>query len=77
MLKDEIATALLDTEPVTSKTLHLVTTHVAENVGSSSCILDMIDLSFVYGSPHSYEKFLKVHIFTKHKIVSLIFKNVF
>ncbi|KAK4871539.1 hypothetical protein RN001_015663 [Aquatica leii] len=66
LLKDEIATALLDIDLITSDTLNFVISHVSDNVGCSSCLLDTIDLSFVYGSVHSYDKF--VQEFAKIKI---------
>ncbi|KAF5284426.1 hypothetical protein FQR65_LT13560 [Abscondita terminalis] len=66
LLKDEIATALLDIDSVTADTLNFVIGHVSDNVGCSSCVLDTIDLSFVYGSVDSYDKF--VQEFAKIKI---------
>ncbi|KAK5639276.1 hypothetical protein RI129_011768 [Pyrocoelia pectoralis] len=59
LLKDEIATALLDVEDVTSETLHFVINHVTDNVGCPSCVLDCIDLNFVYGPLHSYDRFVQ------------------
>ncbi|KAF5294731.1 hypothetical protein FQA39_LY00215 [Lamprigera yunnana] len=59
LLKDEIATALLDIDIVTPETLSFVMNHVSDNVGCSSCVLDIIDLNFVYGSSHSYDKFVQ------------------
>lgn len=58
LLQDEICTALLDLEPVTIQTLHYVMQHV-NNSGPvrSSCLLDSIDLNFVYASEHSHQKF--------------------
>lgn len=60
MLKDEIATSLLDIEPVTSTTLNFVMKHVSDSGNRTSCLLEVIGLNFVYGSSQSYEKFVQV-----------------
>ncbi|CAH1153732.1 unnamed protein product [Phaedon cochleariae] len=60
LLRDEICTALLDVDPVTSDTLNYVMNHVAE--GSkvrTSCVLDVINLNFVFATPQSHEKFVQ------------------
>ncbi|XP_025829072.1 KICSTOR complex protein SZT2-like [Agrilus planipennis] len=59
LLRDEIATALLDMNPVTPETLNFVINHVIKSPGRSSCILDRVDLHFVYESHQSHEKFVK------------------
>lgn len=59
LLKDEIATSLLDIEPVSISSLHFVIKHVSDSISRSSCLLEIIDLNFVYGSSHSYEKFVQ------------------
>ncbi|KAJ8923504.1 hypothetical protein NQ315_010082 [Exocentrus adspersus] len=68
LLQDEICTALLDVEPVTVETLNFVMKHVVEGIRShpSSCILENIDLNFVYASAQSHEKF--VQEFTKLRL---------
>lgn len=67
MLQDEICTSLLDVEPVTTETLNFVMKHVMEATPlRSSCILDIIDLNFVYASAQSHEKF--VQEFSKLKL---------
>nr|XP_023016879.1 KICSTOR complex protein SZT2-like [Leptinotarsa decemlineata] len=49
LLKDEICTALLDVDPVTSKTLNYVMDHVStSSPDRTSCVLDVIHLNFVY-----------------------------
>lgn len=64
---DEIVTSLLDIYPVTTNTLNYVMKHVTTSAGKRfSCILDIIDLNFVYGSNKSYEKF--VQEFSKVKL---------
>ncbi|KAJ8966990.1 hypothetical protein NQ317_011191 [Molorchus minor] len=60
LLHDEICTSLLDIEPVASETLNSVMKHV--NEGSpirSSCVLDIIDLNFVYSCAESHDKFIQ------------------
>ncbi|CAH0562057.1 unnamed protein product [Brassicogethes aeneus] len=67
LLKDEIATALLDIEPVKPDTLNFVTSHVT--TGSqmrASCVMDIIKLNFVYACRQSSEKF--VEEFSKIKL---------
>ncbi|XP_017776135.1 PREDICTED: protein SZT2-like [Nicrophorus vespilloides] len=60
LLQDEITTALLDIEPVTSDTLQFVMKHVTESHNiRCSCILEKIDLNFVYKTNESYEKFVQ------------------
>lgn len=54
-----MATSLLDVEPVTLSTLNFVIKHVQESTSRTSCLLDIIDLTFVYGSNQSYEKFVQ------------------
>lgn len=54
-----MATSLLDVEPVTLSTLNFVIKHVQESTSRTSCLLDIIDLTFVYGSNKSYEKFVR------------------
>lgn len=68
LLKDEIATALLDIDSVTSNTLNLVMKHIAESKGRSSCIMEVIHLNFVFDSNESHEKF--VEEFVKIKVPS-------
>lgn len=61
LLCDEICTALLDKDPVTTDTLNYVMAHVNEGISrvTTSCVQDVIKLHFVYASPHSYEKFVE------------------
>lgn len=67
LLQDEICTALLDVELVTIDTLNFVMKHVMEATPlRSSCVLDIIDLNFVYASMQSHEKF--VQEFSKLKL---------
>ncbi|RZC33025.1 SZT2-like, partial [Asbolus verrucosus] len=66
LLKDEIATALLDIDTVTLNTLNYVMKHVTESKGRSSCIMDVINLNFVFGSGESHEKFIEE--FAKMKV---------
>ncbi|KAG5885699.1 hypothetical protein JTB14_002313 [Gonioctena quinquepunctata] len=59
-LQDEICTALLDVDPVTSETLNYVMDHVTNGrTDRTSCILDIINLNFVYSSSQSHEKFIE------------------
>lgn len=58
LLQDEICTALLDNENVSIDTLNYVMNHVSNSSPSrSSCMLETINLNFVYSSLQSYEKF--------------------
>ncbi|XP_018578793.1 KICSTOR complex protein SZT2 isoform X1 [Anoplophora glabripennis] len=67
LLQDEICTSLLDVESVTAETLGFVMKHVMEATPlRSSCVLDIIDLNFVYASAQSHEKF--VQEFSKLKL---------
>jgi hypothetical protein len=66
LLKDEIATALLDIDSVKSNTLDYVMKHVAESKVRPSCIMDVIHLNFVFGSSQSHGKFIEE--FAKMKI---------
>lgn len=67
LLQDEICTSLLDVEPVTLDTLSFIMKHVMEATPlRSSCVLDIIDLNFVYASVQSHEKF--VQEFSKLKL---------
>ncbi|KAJ3640250.1 hypothetical protein Zmor_003559 [Zophobas morio] len=66
LLKDEIATALLDIDSVTMNTLDYIMRHVAESTTRFSCIMDIINLNFVFGSGQSQAKFIEE--FTKMKI---------
>ncbi|VEN57127.1 unnamed protein product, partial [Callosobruchus maculatus] len=60
LLRDEICTALLDSEPVTIETLNYVIKHVSDGTAiRSSCLLDHINLNFVYSTGQSYEKFME------------------
>nr|CAH7745694.1 unnamed protein product [Callosobruchus chinensis] len=60
LLRDEICTALLDSEPVTMDTLNYVIAHVSDSTSfGASCALDRINLNFVYSTGQSYEKFLE------------------
>ncbi|CAH1982611.1 unnamed protein product [Acanthoscelides obtectus] len=60
LLRDEICTALLDQEPVSTDTLNYVIKHVSDGTAiRSSCVLDHINLNFVYATAQSYEKFLE------------------
>lgn len=60
LLKDEIATSLLDEDPVMIETLDLVTNHVVDSITSSSCKLDIVELDFVFNTYNSYEQFVEV-----------------
>lgn len=60
LLRDEIATALLDLEPVSIETLNMVIEHVESSTYKVSCKKDIINLNFVYGASHSRNKFLQV-----------------
>lgn len=60
LLRDEIATALLDLEPVSIETLNMVIEHVESSPYKVSCKKDIINLNFVYGASHSRNKFLQV-----------------
>ncbi|XP_063994970.1 KICSTOR complex protein SZT2-like [Diachasmimorpha longicaudata] len=57
LLRDEIATALLDRTPATEETLDFVAKHVAESSGTTSCHLDKVPLQFVFSSSNSAPKF--------------------
>lgn len=58
LLQDEICTALLDQEQVSIETLNYVMNHVSNSSPvRSSCMLETINLNFVYASLQSYEKF--------------------
>ncbi|XP_008200755.1 KICSTOR complex protein SZT2 isoform X3 [Tribolium castaneum] len=59
LLKDEIATALLDVDSVSLGTLEYVMRHVADSKSRSSCIMDVISLNFVFGSNQSHSKFVE------------------
>ncbi|KRT81662.1 hypothetical protein AMK59_5321, partial [Oryctes borbonicus] len=59
LLKDEIATSLLDIEPVTISTLKFISKHITDSTSRKSCVLDIIDLNFVYEPSQSYEKFVQ------------------
>lgn len=59
LLKDEIATALLDVEPVTSSTLNTIVSHVSHSTGKPSCDIDKINLNFVYNTAESYNNFVE------------------
>lgn len=60
LLRDEIATALLDLEPVSQETLNMVIEHVETSGSKFSCKKDVIHLNFVYGATHSRNKFIQV-----------------
>ncbi|KAJ8945629.1 hypothetical protein NQ314_009160 [Rhamnusium bicolor] len=67
LLQDEICTSLLDVDPITSDTLNFIMKHVNEgNPVRSSCVLDIIDLNFVFASIQSHERF--VQEFSKLKL---------
>lgn len=59
LLKDEMATALLDTEPLRIETLNMVIQHVENSCDKISCKKDIINLNFVYGASQSHSKFLQ------------------
>ncbi|KAK0161678.1 hypothetical protein PV327_008097 [Microctonus hyperodae] len=59
LLRDEIATALLDTNLPTYETLDFVSRHVAESSGRTSCHLDRVPLHFVFSSTNSAPKFFQ------------------
>ncbi|CAG9855485.1 unnamed protein product [Phyllotreta striolata] len=61
LLQDEMCTALLDKDPVTTDTLDYVMTHVDQGTMrlTKSCVQDVIKLNFVYSTPNSYEKFVE------------------
>ncbi|KAL3289662.1 hypothetical protein HHI36_023070, partial [Cryptolaemus montrouzieri] len=59
LLKDEIATALLDVEPITASTLTTIVHHVSHSTGKPSCDLDKITLNFVYDTFQSYSIFME------------------
>uniref|UniRef100_A0A0C9R6N5 Szt2 protein n=1 Tax=Fopius arisanus TaxID=64838 RepID=A0A0C9R6N5_9HYME len=57
LLRDEIATALLDSSPPTEETLEFVAKHVSESSGRTSCHIDKVPLQFVFSSSNSAPKF--------------------
>lgn len=59
LLKDEIVTSLLDIEPVTINTLKFISKHITDSMSRKSCVLDIIDLNFVYEPSKSYERFVQ------------------
>ncbi|XP_034939533.1 KICSTOR complex protein SZT2-like [Chelonus insularis] len=59
LLRDEIATALLDFSPPTEETLNFVARHVAESSGKTSCHFDKVPLHFVLSSPGNTPKFME------------------
>ncbi|GJQ67112.1 hypothetical protein Trydic_g21981 [Trypoxylus dichotomus] len=59
LLKDEIATSLLDIEPVTITTLKFISKHITNSTSRKSCVLDIIDLNFVYEPSQSHKKFVQ------------------
>lgn len=59
LLRDEIATRLLDIEPVTTDTLQTVIKHINESMDKISCKKEVINLNFIYGTPQGMAKFLE------------------
>lgn len=59
LLKDEMATSLLDVEPISMDTLNMVIQHVENSIDKTSCKKDVINLNFVYGATQSHTKFLQ------------------
>ncbi|XP_056646993.1 KICSTOR complex protein SZT2-like isoform X1 [Diorhabda sublineata] len=61
LLRDEICTALLDQDPVSTETLNYAMNHITEGVSrnANSCVQDVIKLNFVYATPQSHEKFVE------------------
>ncbi|XP_043281050.1 KICSTOR complex protein SZT2-like isoform X2 [Venturia canescens] len=57
LLKDEIATALLDKSPPSEETLKFVAQHVSDSNDRPSCHKDKVPLQFVYSSNNSSPKF--------------------
>ena len=62
-LNDEIAVFLLDSLQIAESTLIFVANHVANSIGRYSCVLNTVNLNFVFGIKHSLEKFIEVNIY--------------
>uniref|UniRef100_T1IR37 A-kinase anchor protein 2 C-terminal domain-containing protein n=1 Tax=Strigamia maritima TaxID=126957 RepID=T1IR37_STRMM len=58
MLRDEIASAMLEFYPLTEKTLDMVTSHVQSSPGRPGCVVEEVALQFVFGSEQSLDKFI-------------------
>lgn len=71
---DEIITSLLDIHPIDANRLNYVMKHVRDNAFSrSSCIQNVIDLSFVYGCSKSFDRFIEE--FSKLKLPPYVLRK--
>lgn len=71
---DEIITSLLDIYPIDSHRLNYVMKHVSDNaLTRSSCIQNVIDLSFVYGCNKSFDRFIEE--FSKLKLPPYVLRK--
>ncbi|XP_023223130.1 KICSTOR complex protein SZT2-like [Centruroides sculpturatus] len=57
MLQDEIASAALNTYPLTVTTLEMVAKHVKNSTQYPCCLMEEVPLQFVFGSDISLDKF--------------------
>ncbi|CAG2053923.1 unnamed protein product [Timema podura] len=57
LMKDEIASFLLDIMPLKEDTLKFVADHVCSSPGRSSCLMEKVPLQFVFGPDQSMERF--------------------
>lgn len=49
LMKDEIVTFMLDSSPVTSDILKMVCDHIESSSNASTCLIEKVPLSFVFG----------------------------
>lgn len=62
-MRDEIVTFMLDTSPVTSQTLKMVCDHIEFSSNATTCFIEKVPLSFVFGKEAtSLNNFLQVII---------------
>ena len=60
LLRDEIASSLRQTVPVTAETLEMVANHVSSSKNKPCCVTHSVPLQFVYGPEQSLTHFIQV-----------------
>ena len=62
LLRDEIACAMRNIFPVTVSTLDTVAQHVQTASDTVNCIVERVPLQFVFGSDHSFARYVEVSL---------------
>lgn len=63
LLRDEIASSMLHSYPLTEQMLDMVAAHVESSQKPRNCISESIPLNFVCGMEQSKDKFMQVQGF--------------